>query len=543
MPFPRPNSVVIFTISFWLLTPIAHADFQAGADAYKRGDYLTALQEWRPLANQLDADAQFLLGKLYAEGKGVPQNEKEAVRWWRISATQRHVHAQYSLGHAYAIGQGVPLDIVQAHMWLSLATAQGQQEALEERDEIATTMTATQIAEAQRLAQEWDPKTSKIFDYTLELKKNNTLIYLQGGLEFGVSDEVSQLLVNYSDVTGIILDSQGGRIHEGRKLADLISSYRLNTYSLLGCYSACATAFIAGKNRFLGPQANLAFHQYSDGPGLNSPQSDVRMKKEEEQDRKFYQQQGVSAEFLEKLFNTPFNDLWYPPVKELLMAGVVHGLVNPSDLFPYEYEDLRTSDFFNELLNIPIYQTIKKYDPSTFKEISDSAIEQIQNGASPIELREVFTNYIKAISNKLLPYTSNEALINFAKNMVSTLKNFVNKDPILCMKLLLRKQYGEVPSESYSKKDLENINEVMTRVIIDAYEKDNPQVDTNKATIVMRKVRLKIEDEYKALKTEELQNSADYKRFCNVRIKFYELILSEGDDAGGNALRYAFSPK
>lgn len=542
MPFPRPNSLVIFTISFWLLTPIAHADFQAGADAYKRGDYLTALQEWRPLANQFDADAQFLLGRLYAEGKGVPQNEKEAVRCWRFAATQRHVHAQYSLGHAYAIGQGVPVDVVQAHMWLSLATAQGQKNALDERDDLATKMTATQIAEAQRLAQEWDPKTSKIFDYTLELKKDNTLIHLQGGLEFGVSDEVSQLLVTHSDVTGIILDSQGGRIQEGRNLADLISSYGIDTYSLGGCYSACATAFVAGKNRFLGPQANLAFHQYSE-LYPKSLQADMKMKKEEEKDRQFFQQQGISSEFLEKLFKTSFDDFWYPPVEELLKARVVHGLFNPSDLFPYDYEYLSASDFTKELLDMPVYQAIKKYDPSTFKEITDAAVEQIKNGASPIELREVFTNYFKAISNKLLPYTSNEALVNFIKNTVSILRNFVDKDPVLCMKFLLRKQYGEVPSASYSKKDLESLNEVLSWVIIDAYEKDNPQVDTNKATFVMRKVRLKIEDEYRSLKPEELQNSADYKKFCDVRIKFYELILSEGDDAAGNALRYAFSPK
>lgn len=521
---------------------MAHADFQAGADAYKRGDYLTALQEWQPLANQWDADAQFLIGSLYAEGKGVSQNEKEAVRWWRFAATQRHVHAQHHLGHAYAIGQGVPVDIVQAHMWLSLAMAQGQKKALEERDELATKMTAAQIAEAERLAQEWDPKTSKIFDYTLELKNDHTLIHLQGGLEFGVSDEVSQLLITHSDVTGIILDSQGGRIQEGRNLADLISSYGLDTYSLVGCYSACATAFVAGKNRFLGPQANLAFHQYSE-LDPQSLQADIKRKKEEDKDRRFFQQQGISSEFLEKLFKTSFDDLWYPPLEELLKAQVVHGLVNPSDLFPYEYEDLNSSDLIKELLAKPVYQTIKKYDPSTFKEITDAAVEQIQNGASPIELREVFTNYFKAISNNLLPYTSNEALVNFVKNIVSTLKNFVDKDPVLCMKFLIRKQYGEVPSESYSKKDLENVDEVLSRVIIDAYEKDNPQVDTNKATIVMRKVRLKVADEYRSLKPEELQNSADYKKFCDIRIKFYELILSEGNDAAGNALRYAFSPK
>ena len=45
-------------------------------DAYKKGDYATALREWEPLANQGDADAQFSLGVMYANGEWVPQNYK-----------------------------------------------------------------------------------------------------------------------------------------------------------------------------------------------------------------------------------------------------------------------------------------------------------------------------------------------------------------------------------------------------------------------------------------------------------------------------------
>ncbi len=63
---------------FMLATP-TWADFQAGRDAYKRGDYDTALKEWRPLAEQGDAQAQFQLGVKYDEGQGVAQDIREAV--------------------------------------------------------------------------------------------------------------------------------------------------------------------------------------------------------------------------------------------------------------------------------------------------------------------------------------------------------------------------------------------------------------------------------------------------------------------------------
>ncbi len=58
-----------------MLTGVAVAGpFEDGVAAYKRGDYATALRLWRPLAEQGDADAQFNLGLMYANGEGVPQD-------------------------------------------------------------------------------------------------------------------------------------------------------------------------------------------------------------------------------------------------------------------------------------------------------------------------------------------------------------------------------------------------------------------------------------------------------------------------------------
>ena len=53
--------------------PAFSAEFQKGVDAYDRGDYATALREWKPLAEQGNAPAQFNLGLMYDKGLGVPQ--------------------------------------------------------------------------------------------------------------------------------------------------------------------------------------------------------------------------------------------------------------------------------------------------------------------------------------------------------------------------------------------------------------------------------------------------------------------------------------
>jgi hypothetical protein len=64
------------------------ADFQKGLTAYKSGDYSTALREWKPLAKQGNVSAQYNLGVMYDQGKGVSQDYKTAAKWFTLAANQ-----------------------------------------------------------------------------------------------------------------------------------------------------------------------------------------------------------------------------------------------------------------------------------------------------------------------------------------------------------------------------------------------------------------------------------------------------------------------
>ena len=145
------------------LTAPAWAGFDEGLAAYQRGDYATAVREWRPLAEQGVADAQYNLGVMYGEGLGVPQDYAKAVGWWRKAAEQGHATAQYNLGVAYHNGEGVPQNYAQAHMWHNLAASrfppgEDRDKVVKNRDHVAKKMTPAQISEAQKLAREWKPK-------------------------------------------------------------------------------------------------------------------------------------------------------------------------------------------------------------------------------------------------------------------------------------------------------------------------------------------------------------------------------------------------
>jgi TPR repeat protein len=104
------------------------------------------------LAEQGDAWRQFRLGWMYDNGKGVPENDAEAVKWYRKSADQGFRSAQFSLGRRYWSDDGVPENSIRAYMWLSTAESQGIIIAGHYLEKLKSQMTKQQIADGQALA-------------------------------------------------------------------------------------------------------------------------------------------------------------------------------------------------------------------------------------------------------------------------------------------------------------------------------------------------------------------------------------------------------
>jgi len=183
--------LALATILSLVFTQVFAQDFNKGLDAYNAGDYATAINEWKPLAEQGDNVAQLGVGILYDKGgNGVLQDSAKAVKWWRLSAEQGNVNAQanlgimystgrgalkdyseaikwlraaaeqgaaqsqYNLGVIYKYGKGVLQDNVASHMWYNIASANGHQQAGEYRDEDAAKMTPEDISKATAMARE-----------------------------------------------------------------------------------------------------------------------------------------------------------------------------------------------------------------------------------------------------------------------------------------------------------------------------------------------------------------------------------------------------
>ena len=128
-------------------------------------DFAEAIRWYRKAAEQGSADAQYSLGSVYYIGQQVKRDYAEASHWYRKAAEQGDPDAQSKLGTLYDEGQGVPQDYLEALMWTSLAASRArgdqQKQYADQRNELARKMTPQQIAEAQRRAREWTPKTER----------------------------------------------------------------------------------------------------------------------------------------------------------------------------------------------------------------------------------------------------------------------------------------------------------------------------------------------------------------------------------------------
>ena len=171
----------------------AAADLESAKRAYGDKDYAKALEEATPLAEQGNAEAQCLLGKMYWMGEGVLKDPERAIqlfkasglqgnadaqfyvgsyyllpykdvlegaKWLRLSAEQGSKDAQWLLGKAYLEGaKDLPRDPVQAYMWLRLAAKDNDLEFYVNAYHAAEKqMNAAQIAKGTALADAWKPK-------------------------------------------------------------------------------------------------------------------------------------------------------------------------------------------------------------------------------------------------------------------------------------------------------------------------------------------------------------------------------------------------
>ena len=167
---------------------------------------------------------------------------------------------------------------------------------------------------AERKAQE------RQAEYQIVRQPDGNLLF-QGQIVLGVTKALGRELAQKPTPARITLNSDGGNVFEARGLAKLITTHGMTTHVDDTCSSACTLVFVAGAKRTFGPGARLGFHSYMLEDAQRLPGFNIEA--EQARDRAFMQGQGVSDDFITRVYETPSSDIWFPEHGVLRQSGVV----------------------------------------------------------------------------------------------------------------------------------------------------------------------------------------------------------------------------
>lgn len=139
-----------------LFCSTVYAELEQARDLMDSGDYQAAYTELWPAARSGNAEAEELIGVMYAMGLGVEQNDQRAFDWYLRSAMKGHAGAQSGVGWYYEIGRGLPeIDLVRAYVWYTLSAIGGDPDAAISLEEVIKKMSKDQVDAAQFLIEDY----------------------------------------------------------------------------------------------------------------------------------------------------------------------------------------------------------------------------------------------------------------------------------------------------------------------------------------------------------------------------------------------------
>ena len=139
-----------------LATPLGAASIEEGRDLMEAGKFQEAYAAFWPAARSGNADAEELIGVMYAMGLGVQRDDIRAFDWYLRSAMKGHPGAQSGVGWYYEVGRGMPApDLVRAYMWYTLSAIGGDPDAAISLEEVVKKMTPEEIDKAHILVADY----------------------------------------------------------------------------------------------------------------------------------------------------------------------------------------------------------------------------------------------------------------------------------------------------------------------------------------------------------------------------------------------------
>jgi hypothetical protein len=382
--------------------------------------------------------------------------------------------------------------------------------------------------------------TSRLPPLSIRVMNQGTEVELLGGLEFGTSNTLAQVLVNNPSIKIIHLNSMGGRIAEAKKLALLVKKNKLITYSKTQCLSACPIVFLAGKKKLLGNSAKLGFHSASFG--------DVSGSEVEELNKSLLYQlkeANVPSWFVKKVSKISSEDVWNPSTDELIKAGVIDKVVDSGNYALSGVSDWdKTNTIDQELQKHEVYKSLNEFDIQGYKAVREKMVVAIKDG-TPLNTLTTSVNrylYVERL-NHYMQLGGDEEVILYMESQIAQMEYLRTDYPAKCASYTYPEVFDsniayDIPSLLPSE-----VNEKETvafNSLIKSLSPENYIVDKDEQTKIITGVvekMIAVDSSYGDVLSNPTKYHEEPEKLCTVGIMLNKEINALPIEKAGSLLR------
>ena len=218
----------------------------------------------------------------------------------------------------------------------------------------------------------------------VRVMRDGQTITVSGRLGHGTSERLRSVLSGLDAPSTVLLDSEGGLLSEGQRIAQTIAQLDLDTRVENSCASACTIAFLAGRQRLANADAMIGFHQAGTTKAMGTVSYLYRSVADY---RRLYTHQAITDDFLARVARTPSVEVWYPRHEELVRNGIVtdvimHSFDQPSTKRSYSSarNTLNRERMAQRLLGLAPVQSFARRYPVEWQEEKERLDDLIDNG-------------------------------------------------------------------------------------------------------------------------------------------------------------------
>jgi hypothetical protein len=242
---------------------------------------------------------------------------------------------------------------------------------------------------------------------------------------------VRQALDAAPDIRVLHLNSQGGRLFEGKAIAHEVRRRGLDTFVESQCASACTFVFLAGRDRGATADAKIGFHSASiAGVDDNDPAGTEGM-------LSTYRAAGLPESFLERVRATPHSQIWYPTREELMASHVVTRLSDGGESALLAMSGVRSAaEYRHFLLSQPLWSAVEASWPGTLDRAVAAAWGVHEQGGDDDRVLATSRDVIRGLVPRAVAAASDEHLDAYNQLVIDEITAALALGPVECGRFL-----------------------------------------------------------------------------------------------------------